>query len=331
MDDANNDGSIQFCATASSEALFELANAPLVAYRGLRCAQKPLLGSSGGVVWESSYMLAEWLLQKPQSPLQDCGVHLSVLELGAGCGLLGMALAKYGAGIRRVVLTEQAAALHHLQHNVDLNMPLLSGGAGSCEKGRGADDERRGCGRSSGLVDGSCGRKEGRGKRKRLSSHTRQTPVTVHALDWTSPVKDAAALVAGNSGMLFDVLVGTDVLFDIALLDPIVDSAAQLVHPMGVLWLCSTDWCGGGWEIVQTALSKRFRQVTRATEQLLQVVPMSSKVEVELWCCRGGYWPSKGRVAGSESPEVCIASKPQAAKVRCPVKGSSFTMPSAKR
>lgn len=68
---------------------------------------------SGGIVWETSYILASYLLDKLNN-------RPSILELGAGCGLCGISLAATGK-TADVVVTEQQVAMENLKRNVQLN------------------------------------------------------------------------------------------------------------------------------------------------------------------------------------------------------------------
>jgi len=107
----------------AATALFELANLPKVAYRcrnGVQVQVKQdqdIEDCTGGIVWETAYLLAtflEWeICQKA-----DTKAPKSVLEVGAGCGLLGLVLAAAGC---RVVLTETTQAMANLQSNVSAN------------------------------------------------------------------------------------------------------------------------------------------------------------------------------------------------------------------
>jgi len=80
----------------------------------------PNLGN-GGLVWPSTFFLAEYLQHSP-----ICG--LSIAELGAGTGLLGIWAATRGAN---VVLTDVAELLPLLKDNVCLNMDQISKGGGT--------------------------------------------------------------------------------------------------------------------------------------------------------------------------------------------------------
>ena len=75
-------------------------------------------GFSGGMLWPSAIVLASWLYAcHAQSPW-DCGC-VTVLELGSGCGLAGLALAKLG--MPTLLTDHHSAVLCNLRHNAQLN------------------------------------------------------------------------------------------------------------------------------------------------------------------------------------------------------------------
>eukprot|EP01062_Namystynia_karyoxenos_P048011 TRINITY_DN36431_c0_g1_i2.p2 TRINITY_DN36431_c0_g1~~TRINITY_DN36431_c0_g1_i2.p2 ORF type:complete len:280 (+),score=53.07 TRINITY_DN36431_c0_g1_i2:60-842(+) len=103
--------------------LFELANSSAVRFsvggQSVTVVQQPSVEGTGGVIWETSYALAIQLAPL----LQQAPGALRVLEVGAGCGLCGIALARLGAD---VVVTEQESAMGNLGENVRRNAPAGS-------------------------------------------------------------------------------------------------------------------------------------------------------------------------------------------------------------
>jgi predicted nicotinamide N-methyase len=116
------------------DIFFELANAKTVSYRTKRnkivsvTQNSTIDNSTGGIVWETSYLLATYIEKKI-----SLDSHPNVLEVGAGCGLLGIAMALDGA---RVVLTEAENTMATLERNVDANKKTL--------KKEGGDKSNRG-------------------------------------------------------------------------------------------------------------------------------------------------------------------------------------------
>ncbi len=62
----------------------------------------------------------------PRVCVDLCGNALQILELGAGCGYLGMTIAR-NLPTAHVCVTEMeyGGALEHLQHNVNINRLVL--------------------------------------------------------------------------------------------------------------------------------------------------------------------------------------------------------------
>jgi hypothetical protein len=118
-------------------AFFELANVDKVGYRlePHQCRGKASTAKlttatltvhqdtsacgnhTGGIVWETSYLLIEYLL----SQRAKLG---RVLEVGAGCGLLGQVLAASG-WCKIVYMTEVKQVLRNLVSNIEQNRHLM--------------------------------------------------------------------------------------------------------------------------------------------------------------------------------------------------------------
>jgi predicted nicotinamide N-methyase len=207
-----------------ANVFFELANAPLVGYRlpldGNRDSNKAVVvkvaqdsnaqAHTGGVVWETSYLLLEYLLRQHRQP-QQAAANLSspdavqntgstnygrVLEVGAGCGLLGTALALASDVATAVTVTE-----------VDLVLPLLQ-----ATVARNADA----------LSMSSC-------------------PLRACRLDWTDYEGDTAAAGLAAGGM--DTIVGTDVVFTPALVAPLWATLRYYSKASTVIYLCLQVRC----------------------------------------------------------------------------------------
>ncbi|KAJ2820548.1 hypothetical protein GGI24_004453 [Coemansia furcata] len=74
------------------------------------------LGQTGGVLWNSSVVLSEYFARR-STDTWDL-TPLNIVELGSGCGLVGIALHRLGA--RRVVVTDQRRMMKVLAKNVEL-------------------------------------------------------------------------------------------------------------------------------------------------------------------------------------------------------------------
>eukprot|EP00977_Amphora_coffeiformis_P028960 scaffold38028_cov191-Amphora_coffeaeformis.AAC.5 len=207
-----------------SLAFFELANAPMVAYRLslpplhdddessrqvlVRVKQNSEAQThTGGVVWETSYLLLGYLLgqqrrQKQQQQQQQPRSVGRIVEVGAGCGMLGISLAVAGQA-SEVILTEVDLVMPLLQENVDENQSLL------------------------------------------VSSR-----VTMRAcrLDWTQFKQDAKK--AHLEPHSVDTIVGTDVVFTPKLVEPLWQTLQYLSHARTVIYLCVQIRCAASHEIL---------------------------------------------------------------------------------
>ncbi|WIA13223.1 hypothetical protein OEZ85_006815 [Tetradesmus obliquus] len=96
--------------------------------------QQPDLSRVGLVLWQSGYVLSDFLLLRlPQLQAgphgcSSCWAGARVLELGCGAGTVGMFLALGGA---QVVVTDLPHILHLTRENLALNFPLTSAAAAS--------------------------------------------------------------------------------------------------------------------------------------------------------------------------------------------------------
>jgi predicted nicotinamide N-methyase len=68
---------------------------------------------TGGIVWETAYLLLQYLRNRG-TPLGK------TLEVGAGCGMLGQVLAAYGL-VESMIMTETAPVMPNLIANVERN------------------------------------------------------------------------------------------------------------------------------------------------------------------------------------------------------------------
>lgn len=194
----------QYDAEELSLAFFELANVPVVGYRlaihQQRKGKKAMIvtvqqdssacgNHTGGIVWETSYLLLNYLLDRNRSTKLG-----RVLEVGAGCGLLGQVLATSG-WCKQVVLTETKEVLSNLEANLVRN----NGG-----------------------------------------SRQRTHKPTAQQLDWLHYKNDAVQNLQEHS---FDTIVGTDVVFAPALVEPLLETLRFMAHQDTVVYLCLQIRC----------------------------------------------------------------------------------------
>ncbi|KAI9228462.1 MAG: hypothetical protein DHS80DRAFT_23286 [Piptocephalis tieghemiana] len=81
-------------------------------------------GVTGSVAWDSSIALARLMYAQPDFlPKEVRPQGKRVVELGSGCGLIGLTCAALGA--RQVVCTDRADMLAHLERNIRANEDML--------------------------------------------------------------------------------------------------------------------------------------------------------------------------------------------------------------
>ena len=173
-----------------AELLFALANATHVLYRTaggvLTIRQDPAIAHTGGCVWDAAFALARWApaqirtLQAQASPPR----RLRCLEVGAGCGLLGLLVAHLGCD---VLITEQPSAMANLRANVAANPATSVGGTAAAAQ-----------------------------------------------LSWTDDAEVAAAAGRGP----WDLLLGTDIVYSLELVDPLLRTLHACATTHTQVWLC---------------------------------------------------------------------------------------------
>jgi predicted nicotinamide N-methyase len=226
----------QYDAEALSLAFFELANVPVVGYRlaihQQRKGKKAVIvtvqqdtsacgNHTGGIVWETSYLLLNYLLHKNRSTKLG-----RVLEVGAGCGLLGQVLATSG-WCKKVVVTETKDVLANLVANLARN-----GGTKRTKK------------------------------------------PTVQQLDWLHYKTDAVEDLKEHS---FDTIVGTDVVFTPALVEPLLETLRFMAHQETVVYLCLQIRCEDSHQLL----------LDKATNYGWQLQDISHELAVRSQCAWG--------------------------------------------
>jgi hypothetical protein len=111
-----------------------------VEFRGARFVmqQRPSSSNHGLIVWDASHALLDYFAHK--SVVLDGFKGQRVLELGAGCGLVGLALAAVAGA--SVTLTDLPSVIPNLRANVTSNLGSVSEGQGSWERGTGTGGGR---------------------------------------------------------------------------------------------------------------------------------------------------------------------------------------------
>lgn len=191
------------------------------------------LQHTGGIVWETSYLLLTYLIElfRQQSNQERLGTR--VLELGAGCGLLGQGVGlAMGSQINSrhleegitVVLTECREAYDNLAVNIQKNRDILQ--------------------RQASLVSLEC-----------------------CVLDWLHVERDIEA----SHGLLqnpFDTIVATDVLFSPKLVLPLLKSMKRLSHQSTTIYLCVQIRCTTSHDLFLEKASDYGLSVSNITESV---------------------------------------------------------------
>jgi predicted nicotinamide N-methyase len=188
------------------------------------------LQHTGGIVWETCYLLLTYLSHQMKQNNERLG---DILELGAGCGLLGQGLAVAAAAAsnsstRQVVLTEHPEAFDNLQANVLRNHDIL-------------------CRRAPSVAVDCC------------------------VLDWQHVDRDMTTNAHLLRDVPFDTLVGTDVLFSPRLVHPLLQTMKALSHSQTTVYLCVQIRCAEAHGILLRDCGEYGFSVTDISEQVYQV------------------------------------------------------------
>jgi predicted nicotinamide N-methyase len=201
--------------TVAAEAFFELANAPIVAFRinskkqrgkEVRVIQDGECQThTGGIVWETAYLLASYLIQKADGKVKN-GLG-KVLEVGAGCGMLSMIVSASKLA-KLVIMTETTAVLPNLAKNLSHNIKVKEEDCNCC-----------------------CS----------------EDKISVRRLRWDDHSKDIESCKADNSNDLdphsFDTIIGTDVIFSTTLVKPLLKTLRVMSHGSSKIYLCVQIRC----------------------------------------------------------------------------------------
>jgi len=253
---------------AASEMFFDLANVNDVCASVSRCGGQiriaqdlsPHLPHSGGIIWETSYMLSQYMRdhfllgddasstehrsasrdseeamcarQKEKDALLNSTTNgrlrgarkiASVLELGAGCGYVGISLGNAFQGAIKVVVTDQPCAMENLRRNVEANNRY--GNIEAKPLAWGADRltirsmHTRGKDASTNQSHGGA-----KGAPSQDDAHER----ALGGADTHEPQR---------APRTFDYILATDVIFDVALVRPLVETMRQHSHAHTIIYI----------------------------------------------------------------------------------------------
>lgn len=245
-----------------SEIFFELANASKIRYRlqsagesrsitsrssdgaketdsGLECQDQIITvrqnssvqEHTGGIIWETSYLLASYLLERRANrPSANAGIQPSplgkVLEIGAGCGMLGLVLAASGLA-SSVILTECTEVMDDLRSNVERNIV--------------AEDNSL----TPDMVSA-----------KQLRWDRLEEDVALSHKNAQGGAKSNSRSVSQLQPHSFDTICGTDVVFTPTLVRPLLACLALLAHQRTNIYLCLQVRCADSHALLLKKASK---------------------------------------------------------------------------
>ena len=257
---------------AAAEGFFDLANAKCVRYTVARGELEALGGgggdvgvsgdgekatsyelvveqdqglhdSCGGIVWESAYALEQYMRRNLRRICESPPVkrkrgvsRCKVLELGAGAGLLGLAVAVRGA--KATVLTDHPNAMPLLERNVRRNASLFESGGNDApaggkkrKKSDDADADPIAIAKAKTSKTSSC-------------DETKPAKPTCMPMDWTI---DAHVDAVANQGP-FDLILATDVVFNKDLVDPLLNAIRKCAGHRTAAYVCVQERCADAFE-----------------------------------------------------------------------------------
>ena len=181
---------------------------------------------TGGIVWETSYLLLNYLLSSTNW-LSRNGERKTILEIGAGCGMLGLTLHKAlelgiigneddgNKAASRVIITETNEVMDNLRKNLERNYPSSSSDT------------------SDSVIE---------------KKSTKLHELSVEELDWTRCEEDCARAKIKSRSV--DCIVGTDVVFSTRFVRPMLETMKFLSHSRTIVYLCLQERCRDSHELL---------------------------------------------------------------------------------
>lgn len=265
--------------TDAASIFFELANSPLIGYQ-IDTNQTIVIRQdnncaihTGGIVWETSYLLAEFLIKKFGSKRTSNHPLGKTLEIGAGCGMLGLILGTSGLS-SKVVLTEASEVMANLKDNISSNVIAIEGDNHELEK-----THLQSKGAHGTMYPPAC-------PKHRVSVRQLRWDQLKADIKFDANRRDS---IEGESHDLqphsFDTIVGTDVVFSPSLVCPLLktlskmarkkskvkggEKAAQLRNAT-MIYLCLQIRCPDSHALLFSDASKYGLKVSDVSHELLQ-------------------------------------------------------------
>jgi hypothetical protein len=263
-----------------ANVFFELANAPLVSYRlprkegeddddnnnnnnnnndtNMITIQQDLAGAcgnhTGGIVWETAYLLLEYL----RATHHNCGTFL---EVGAGCGLVGLGVYEMAIATKTVYLTETSDVMPNLLVNVEQHRK---------NHNRNRNNNHHHNIISNGDETKTKNLKQPQGAAKPTITKRKKpcSPLLLRTqtLDWTRFEQDCQeAKIRPHS---IDTIVGTDVVFSMELVEPLLRTIRHLAHSETTILLCLQERCKDSHQLLLEAAPKHQLLVQDISDQV---------------------------------------------------------------
>jgi predicted nicotinamide N-methyase len=236
---------------------------------------------TGGIVWETSYLLLNYLRQRrrwqrrresppcchgspstdektrdnAEDPHAPDGDIQTVLEVGAGCGLLGIGI-YHSKLAKRVILTETDSVLSNLTYNVQQNNHIHNKNKINHTNNNNTSQTH-------------------------LKAATNESMIRVCELDWTRYKEDCGASTIEPHSI--DLIVGTDVVFSTRFVRPLLETLRYLAHSHTQILLCLQERCPDSHRLLLESAREYGLTVRDISEQVTDVP--SCEWGKELECC----------------------------------------------
>ncbi len=209
---------------------------------------------TGGIVWETSYLLAMYL----RFNYQGSNSLGKVLEVGAGCGMLGLILAASDI-TKKVVMTETTEVLPNLEQNVERNISPIKSGDETSTHEKNQHTNRIYC----------------------CSSNQ----ISVRSLRWDKFNKDIRKCERKGSTDLkphsFDTIVGTDVIFSTTLVKPLLKTLRIMSKPTTNTYLCVQIRCEDSHALFLKKASKYGFRIRECTDDLKNIKSLKWGIDLD--------------------------------------------------
>jgi len=244
---------------------------------------------TGGIVWETAYLLALYLIYTSSSlssqttnhdgeryPHRDSNSSYfplgKVLEVGAGCGMLGLILASLDTLCTKVIMTETTDVMPNLIANVNANIVKNS-----------KTDHHDPLGKiNTGTTNAPC-----------CPAHR----ISAHQLCWINPHRDIRLCQKTSQSIgdidsdnenshdltphSFDTIVGTDVIFSTKLVVPLLTTLRKMSHDTTKIYLCLQVRCAEAHKLLMEQVEKFGFMIRERTNVLKEMEGCEWGLELE--------------------------------------------------